>query len=309
MRRVGLFFILLISFISSCIDPLDINIDKEVNVLIVEGSITTLPGLNAVRLTRSAQYGSIFDGFVKSVINASVRIRDSDGQVFVLSEAEGWPGIYFTDIDFLPEVGKTYTLFISTANGILYSSVPEQIVEAPVITNLDFEFYQFKISELHYGSGYNVYATFQDNANEDNYYMWKNYGKPQIISIPNYLNIELDCDDGKCWIRKSADRSVRLGNDRFLNGNLIKDHVAFITEDCVRFNTEYLVRVEHHSLSRRAYQYFKLLNDQISIDGDIFDPPPATIRGNIINLLDPDQNVIGYFRVSDVTVDSICIIN
>ena len=64
------------------------------------------------------------------------------------------------------------------------------------------------------------------------------------------------------------------------------------------------MRVEQHSLTTEAYQFFKLLKDQASINGDIFDPPPATLRGNMINLTDPDENVIGYFRASDVAIDS-----
>ena len=42
----------------------------------------------------------------------------------------------------------------------------------------------------------------------------------------------------------------------------------------------------------------------MSITGDIFDPPPATLRGNMVNLTNPDEIVIGYFRASDVSIDS-----
>jgi hypothetical protein len=62
----------------------------------------------------------------------------------------------------------------------------------------------------------------------------------------------------------------------------------------------YQVTIQQLSISKGAYQFFNLLRSQKSINGDIFDPPPATIRGNIINLDNPESNVIGYFYASDV---------
>ncbi len=67
------------------------------------------------------------------------------------------------------------------------------------------------------------------------------------------------------------------------------------------------ISIQQLSISKGAYQFFNLLKSQKSINGDIFDPPPATIRGNIINLEDPESNVIGYFYASDVNEISLFI--
>jgi surface polysaccharide O-acyltransferase-like enzyme len=61
------------------------------------------------------------------------------------------------------------------------------------------------------------------------------------------------------------------------------------------------------SISDEAHAFFSLLDKQISIDGDIFDPPPAFIRGNMINLDNQEENVIGYFFASDAAIDTIFI--
>jgi len=52
---------------------------------------------------------------------------------------------------------------------------------------------------------------------------------------------------------------------------------------------------------------FDLIRLQLEIDGDIFDPPPATVRGNIINVDDTDELVVGYFLTTDITVDTLSI--
>jgi uncharacterized protein DUF4249 len=150
---------------------------------------------------------------------------------------------------------------------------------------------------------------------EQSFYMWKNKGTYRIIAFPEDYVIEIngeiaipapkDCCK-VCWVEESiADLSIRLLTDNNVNGNKVTTSAAFIEDDGMRYTDKYLVRIEQHRLSREAFQFFKLLEEQMSIDGDIFDPPPATIRGNMINLTNPNENVIGYFRASDVSIDSI----
>ena len=68
-----------------------------------------------------------------------------------------------------------------------------------------------------------------------------------------------------------------------------------------------MVVLDQNSLTREAFQFYKLLNEQLSISGDIFDPPPANITGNFINLSNPDDPVIGYFHAADTRRDTIFI--
>jgi len=297
--------IFLILSLVSCVDPLEVSIDKEINILVVEGFITTQPGPHMIRLTISAKYGSIFVGWIQPSHSAKVLIRDSDGNIFKCTESPKNSGNYYTDSSLTPKVGKSYTLLITTFDGKEYTSLPEKIVGASEILKLNAVYSTTQISEIKYLSGYEVYATFQDSPDEKNYYMWRNNGILEPRSNPSYIDVELDCNIGNCMIRRSVDRTIRLLKDDFINGNMVTDLAAFIEDDGKRFNDKYLLRIEQHTLTREAYQFFQLLKSQISIDGDLFDPPPATLRGNMINLSNPDENVIGYFRASDVNVDSI----
>ena len=316
MRNISVILIFFLAFIASCIDPLDVNIDREVNILVVEGAITTQPGPHYIRLTISAKYGSIFDGFVRPIQKAKVIIRDSDGDNFKLIEVEGGSGVYATASDFLPVVGKSYTLLITTASGLEYTSLPEKINKAAEISELNAEFSKIPLVNGTFQTGLDVYASFQDDPEDKDFYMWKSNGTYQTITFPeNYLARDPNggpavipapkdcCKD--CWVNELGDRSIRLLKDDNVNGNVISDLAAYVEDDGIRFADKYLIRIEQHSLTREAFQFFSLLRDQISINGDIFDPPPATLRGNMINLTNPDENVIGYFRASDVSIDSL----
>jgi len=322
--RMAVIFLPLL-FFDSCIELLDVKFDEEVKVLIVEGEITTLPGPQKVRLSRSAR----FDRSVLPVNDARVIIRDQGGNDIILTEEIHSffdpslnqivyfnSGVYATVNNFSAEIGKSYTLLVTTASGIEFTSLPEKIIPATEIVGLHAEFTKIPLINNGFASGFNIYVTIQDRAEEQNFYMWKNTGIYQITTHPEDhvdvtqmtsiepIPIPKDCCT-TCWVDEvGADKYIRVLSDNNVNGNLLIDQAAFIEDDRMRFRVKYMVRIEQHTINRDAFQYFNLLRDQLSINGDIFDPPPATLRGNMINLNNPDENVIGYFRASDVKIDS-----
>jgi len=318
VHKINTIFIFLAVFIGSCVDPLDIEIEEDLNVLIVEGSITTGPGPHNIRLSSSAKYASIIESFVRPVQRAKVVIRDSDGNNFQLIEGELPIGVYTTPSNFLAVVGKSYTLQIRTANGLEYTSLPETIIGATNILGLTAQFRKIAQTVDNFVTGFDVYAQIQDSPEAQNFYMWKNDGTYQTTTFPENFTMAIEVGGPQlpapkdccrtCWVSElSADKSLQLLSDNNANGDLITDQVAFIEDDGLRFGDKYRVRIEQHSLTLEAFQFFSLLKEQTSIDGDIFDPPPATLRGNMINLTNPDENVIGYFRASDVKIDSMFI--
>ena len=88
--------------------------------------------------------------------------------------------------------------------------------------------------------------------------------------------------------------------DNLTNSNEITHQVAFIDDDGRRFMNKYLVILEQRSLAKSAFHFFDLLDNQLSIQGSIFDPPPAQIGTIIINLDNTDEDEIGYFAASDI---------
>jgi len=332
--RMAVIFSLLL-FFDSCIDPINIDIEQDLGILIVEGAITTGPGPHKIRLSWSTRYGGIFDGTVRPANRALVTIRDSDGNNFKLTEETfrfpsprppspnvGNPGqetlltgVYTTTNDFSALLGESYSLLITTVQGIEYTSLPETVIQATDILELSAEFKKVPIGDKEFKTGIDVYATIQDAQEEKNFYMWKNTGLYKIRAFPSLrvcenqfgpepLPCPKDCCE-HCWVSETrADRSLHILSDNNINGNKTTIFTAFIEDDRARFTDKYLVRIELHTLNREAFQYFSLLKNQLSINGDIFDPPPATLRGNMINLSNPDENVLGYFRVSDISIDS-----
>jgi len=342
VKKITIIFILVGILTNSCINQLDVNSDRGELILVVEGFITTQPGPHIISISRSARYGSsfAFGGVIKEVLNAKVSIRDQNGEVTLLNEdfrefthigdipkvETTSIGDYSTPTGFRAVVGNSYTLQITTKEGKTYYSTPQLVTKAPEIDSLILKYKEFPSLDPiqfvfgDFVSGVEVYSQWQDPENETNYYMWQSSGAYKIFTHPDQFMIPPPAVIGGpwtpapkdccaiCWILEpTSDNSIRFMKDNKSNGNLVTNLVAFIEDDGGRYMEKYFITVVQHSISVEAFLFFKLLDNQLSIDGDIFDPPPATIRGNMISLDNPDEYVIGYFRASDVSVKSIFI--
>ena len=306
-NRIYIFCLLVLM---ACIDPLDYSTEREEKLLVVEGFITTEPGPHTVTISLSARYGTFADGIIQRVRSAKVNVRDSDGLITEMNEVQN--GIYQTPASFHAFPGKSYSLQIITQGGKRYFSLPEQAVSAIPIDTLFATYKRLPSSNpANFVSGAEIWTRFKDPSEERNYYMWQANGTYIINTHPeNYFDRNTfapapkDCC-ATCWIEETYNNGVSILSDFNLDGNTVNWPVAFIEDDGGRFMEKYLVNVKQQSLTKEAYQFFNLLNNQLGISGNIFDPPPATIRGNILSIDDPDESTIGYFRVSDVSNYSI----
>ena len=100
MKGCKQILLLLLSFISSCIDPIELEISEEKRILVVEGFISTGPGPHRIKLSKNAKFGNIFTGFIKNEVGADVWIRNNDGHITILKEDS--PGEYFTAENWRP---------------------------------------------------------------------------------------------------------------------------------------------------------------------------------------------------------------
>lgn len=307
MRKIIIIAITLISgVLGSCVDVLNLSTDREARLLVVEGFISTQNGPHVVTLQQSAKYGSVFEGVISDVERAQVTVRDDQGRVTFFTETSA--GRYETPASFRGQIGSTYTLQIITEDGTSYTSLPERIEPVVAIDSISTNFKAVPARSLDGGvterTGLEIFAHISDPEDATNYYRWRNSGVYELNTNPAAFTDRFGrsapkacCD--KCWISEQ-DLSVHIFKDNLSNGRDIVQSIAFVEDDGMRLTEKYHLTIEQHSVSESAFQFLSAIKGQLEIDGDIFDPPPATTRGNIINLNNPDENVIGYFMASDV---------
>lgn len=302
MKRIIPLFLI---FILSCVDPYDVEIDKASRLLSVEGFITTEPGPYQIRLTRSDKYGSVFDGVVVPVLRATVSIRDEFGRTVFLTE--GNRGRYETPAGFRAEVGLSYTLQIETSDGLLYTSLPERVAPVPEIDSLTFRTYRIPTQNpLLDVSGLQVFAHFNDPSDQVNYYYWRNksatyilIANPELVTDEDRNPTPKDCC-ARCFLTEQPNAgSIVVASDTDFNGLNTRLPISFIADDGKRFREMFRLDIQQLSLTPRAYNYLRLAKQQVEISGSVFDPPPANLRSNIINVNDPSETVLGYFFAAD----------
>ncbi len=316
-RLIYLFF--LIPF--ACIDPYQVDVPEGEQLLTVEGIISTGPGPHAITLTRSATYGSIFEGLIRPVSLATVVVRDNEGNVTFLTEGAEAKGTYFTPANFQAVVGRSYTLQILTAEGKVYTSTPERVESVPPISSLELRTVTIPNSGNEVPrSGVQLIAEIKDPADQNNFYYWRNGPAVYILETrpdlytprptpqnPNRTPQPKDCCIQCFRTEVSNNQSLFVVNDDNFNGLTARVPAAFIEDDGFRFVNKFRMDLKQYSVSQGAYRFLRLVKQQAEISGSIFDPPPATIRGNMISLDNPDEVVLGYFMAGGETTRRIYI--
>ncbi|MGV3505140.1 MAG: DUF4249 domain-containing protein [Adhaeribacter sp.] len=311
--------LLLLPFLASaCIDPLDLKPQTGEKLLVVDGMITNEMGPATIRLSNTAAYVAYSEPWNTAETGATLTLTDDQGQQEQLLETS--PGVYKTSGQGLQgQAGRTYTLHITTKAGKTYRSQPQLLRPVSAIDSLYTQVRQQKILNSS-GNEQQVYVVevlvdAPDPAETKDFYMWQWEGVYRVNAQPWDHTIKVrgvrvpapkDCCQ-ICWVTEFTN-SINVSDDRLVNGQLRRRHlVTQIPVNERTFEQKYRIEVKQLSLSEEAYRYWSMLRTQVSRVGNIQDPPPATLEGNISNVENPGEKVLGFFGASAVTKKAVFI--
>tara|TARA_R110002020_G_scaffold114593_4_gene263677 strand:+ start:74547 stop:75272 length:726 start_codon:yes stop_codon:yes gene_type:complete len=237
--------------------------------LVVDASIKWQKGtsgeIQTIQLRESTSY---FDNNPDvPVTGASVTVtKENDGSLFVFVDQNN--GSY-TATDFVPEFNASYTLDI-LYNGNSYTAT-ETLIAAPDIN---------RIEQSIEGSGddseIQLQVFFDDFRAVENYYLGEFF--PSNLPIP----------------------SLRVISDEFTDGN-----ENFIEIDNENFVAGSTVNINVYGISQRCYDYLNIFIQQSGSDeGGPFPTTPVPLKGNCTNVNDPNEEVLGFFRLGEYDTTS-----
>ena len=291
----------------ACIDPYQVEVPEGQQLLTVEGLIHTGQGPHAISLTRSDTYGSVFEGLVRPVTGATVVVRDNEGKIIFLTEGQEARGSYFTPADFRAEIGKSYTLQIQTVDGKVYTSLPERVESAPVIEDITIKTVTVPVEgETTPRSGVQLISEINDPSDQNNFYFWRLGSVVHVLEARPDLFVDRetrtpapkDCCSVCYRTEATGNQSLFIAQDDNFNGLNTRIPAGFIEDNGLRFVSTLRVDLNQYAVSQEAFRFLRLVKQQAEISGSIFDPPPATIRGNMISLDNPEEVVLGYFMAA-----------
>ncbi|NER13469.1 DUF4249 family protein [Leptobacterium flavescens] len=253
----------LFSLFLSCTETVDVTVPNGGDRLVVEASIMWEKGTSGQ--DQSVKLSKSTEFFASdldiAVTGASVVIINNDtGDQFVFDEQGN--GIYSTD-GFIPVIDVSYTMEI-IYDGNTYQAT-ETLASVTEITSIE----QNEVSGFD-GDEISVTLFYEDPQGERNFYLAE-----FIPSNSPLLGLE-------------------PSDDEFYNGN-----ETFIEYDDGNLAVGDAVDISLQGISQNFFNYIELLTSQIGEDGP-FQTTPARLKGNCININDPDEEVLGYFRLSEV---------
>ena len=258
-----------LAFLASCSDVVDVEVQSGPERLVVEASLDWEKGTNGrvqtIRLRTSTPF---FDeATTTEVTGASVTVtNDSTGTIFVFMDQND--GSYRTN-GFQPVLGQSYSLRIEY-NGEVYTAKETMtpVTDITEVFQAREDGFDEEILEVH--------VAFIDPDTEGDNYLFKFQRRGDLLPDLEYAE------------------------DEFVNGNEIDWWYEIEDEDGIpAFEAGDIVDIEMYGISRTYYDYIKILIDQLGGQG-IFDTTPVTVKGNVLNETNSDNDAFGYFRLTEV---------
>jgi hypothetical protein len=293
----------IISFLGdSCVDSISFSTKSDDGFLSLEGTFHNLSDTQFVRLYRSAGY----DGRPNFVTGATVTVFGNNNSNAIYNEIS--PGVYVLLPNILRgEVGKSYFIEIKTRNGGVYRSIPEEMPSPVKPDSISFIAYdKEELSE----SGIKIMGrtlkllinTPLKKGNVDAALRWNIEDAFEFVTIP-------ECSPFKAvltcyYSRKSIPVSrMALASSKDLSisrADAYPINETSLQKFTLQFKNKHVWNVSQFSISDKAYEYWKGVDKISNQVGGLFDVAPAYVKGNLYNVNDASEKVLGYFEVAAV---------
>jgi hypothetical protein len=301
-----LVIIIVIVSVYSCVETFFPELVNKAGFLVVDAVITNESRSYDVYLTRSV---STLNSKVIVVKGAYVSVTDNSGKEFILQEVSA--GHYITDSKkFLGEIGKKYFLYIKTSGGDEYRS---DTCTMYGISTIDQIYYKrnTKYSEngIDESTGISIYIDGTVSDKNDCFLRWdfNEVWETEVPYPPEYAfsgtNIFTPVAEKNkyCW-KNARSKDILIHSFQEQQNPVVKNKEIgfFITNQSDRFNVKYSVLVNQYTISRIEFEFWNKLKETNEEAGGIFEKQPYSISGNIKNLKNPEEVVLGYFQVESV---------
>ena len=300
-----------------CVSPFEYKVKNDDKKLVIEGRIYDIDSCFVkLSYTITGQTSAALE----PLPDADVKVIES-GITEIPFTYDASIGVYLPeDKSFRGSPGNTYQLKAILANGESYESTADTLKVAVQPEQINS---QFRPEE----STYDVLINLGRKGLNRDYYIFNfiNYKRAtfcascpfsmgyRVRKSPEGISFFESCDASLPGIasREGSYSFYCINETTCWNYQRIRESKIFSTEVLatgteilvdlfqVPFSSReaYFLETHQSSVSREAYNYFKLLNE-FSKSGTLFDPTPPRIVGNLYNERDENDIPLGYFLVA-----------
>jgi len=295
----SLFYLILI--FTNCIEEFNPTAQEYENLLVVEAFLSNNDEPFEVRLSRSVP---IDTSVLIPESGATIRLIEEFGETYNLVEV-GYNGIYVYPGNINVEIGKSYQIHLFTQDGKQYESSPVTMRATPEIDSVSFVYEEKPSADL---KGVQIYLNTHDDENNTWYYRWEwdetwefytPYRSDHVFENGQIFIREDNIN--RCW-KSSNSTSIEISTSKKLSQDIISEFpLLYVSTESDRLGDKYSLNVKQYALSEESYNYWIELQKITESLGSLFDPQPSIVYGNIHNVNDDTEVVLGYFDASSVT--------
>jgi hypothetical protein len=257
--------------------------------LVVEGVINAGADSTIIKLSRTVNLSSGTTNNPET--GAAIVVQSNNNNSYPLTEtSKGNYSVAGLNLD----ATKTYRLSIKTANNQQYLSDYVPVKITPPVDSIGFTIQS---------NGIQLYVNTHDPNNNTRYYLWdyKETWQFHARYFSEYIT------NGTAIVSRTADQIIYycFGNDA--SSNILLGSSAKLSQDVIyqspltsvvstseKIETKYSILVDQYALTPDAYTFYTNLKKNTEQLGSIFDAEPSEISGNIHNVNNATEPVIGY---------------
>jgi hypothetical protein len=302
-------WMLVVLWISGCVERYYPGEDDVfTGTLVVNAHLADLPGEQIIQVSRSDK---LYYSKYLPESGCMVQVENQNGDV--MSFDEKVPGDYsgVPGPDFF-KTGYQYRLRLVTSGGTLYES---DFARLPPSSHLDSVYYALEYKPTAEPGisteGLQFYIDFQVEPDSSGFLRWELIETYEFRN-PDYDGYIYDLDrvvkplpdslsDRQCWITGHVNLIRTLDAGNFERGGYNQMPLHFVSNETQRLKYRYSLLVRQHSMVEPAFRYWDELKKNTQEMSGMYDRQPSLTPGNIYNLEDPEEKVLGYFSVSGVS--------
>ena len=301
----------------SCIEEYTPDIEAgESSKYVVFGELTTE---HEDQIISVSLVSSISDPKLIPLNDCMVSIVDDKGKSFSGTEFEEGkykvpvPGEYLS-------VGNAFRLEIETSAGAKLVSEFEELLECPDIDSVYFVREDKPTNDPEvFVEGIQFYLDLADQGSGTAHYKFEveetwEYHTAQPLewyfdgAILHHV-IPRDWSHNVCW-KTEMIKDIFILNTAELQNNAYKQYpLHFVDNTTPHLAHMYSILVKQYALSESAYIFWDQLRINNLEQGGLYDTQPLSVQSNLENTTNPEQPVLGYFKVSSIKTKRIFVNN
>lgn len=293
--------------VHSCVDEYwPALLPKYENALVVEGAITSKPGPYIVKLSTSS---NVETPIYKPLGGCKVSIYNSKGNSEILSEIE--EGVYATSENGIQgKSGTSYRITIKTPEGKRYRSdfeemaIPTEI--DTVYTKIEYSPHPYYFRDI---TGFRFYVDTYVAEADTNYYVWDlettykfnaNYraryywdGQMHPFSPSDSLYT--------CYKTVKVPEIFTYNTTGLSIPEITEYPLHIVTTETKELSIRYSLLVSQYSVTEQAAQFWNHIKSIDEEQGEMYTRQPFQVRGNVFNVENTEEPVLGYFMVAGLS--------